>query len=399
MRGAKIDAQGTETDPIVFTSDQPPGSRGSGDWAGVAFNGYSTVNGPGCEFQAEGVPTPFGGCVANDSSGVATFVRATFAGLDFTPNNELNVWTQNGIGSQTDFRYIQAGVGGDDCFEWFGGTMKADHLVANACGDDGFDWQLGFTGALQFGLQIQNGQITDPGRDCRGIEADNSEYDNNATPFSDPQMCNLTLVGSARQAGANDGSDVGIMLRRGTRGQMANLIVTGYEDAGVELRDAKTTDQACVDANSDGTPESLTGGLIVRNSVFFDNGTNPGDAEHAKSGDTLTPCSGIPGCKCNTGDWYALLVANYHVVNADGSNTVDPGVDDSAYPASGELFDARPANPIVGGPAPYACSNLNPAFEDVNYIGAVDPNAPCTITGPNAKCDWMSKPWIDLDVQ
>ena len=74
-------------------------------------------------------------------------------------------------------------------------------------------------------------------------------------------------------------------------------------------------------------------------------------------------------------------------------------MDDSAYPATGELFDARPANPIVGGPAPYACSNLNPAFEDVNYIGAVDPTAPCTTTGPNAKCDWMSKPWIDMDVQ
>ena len=124
----------------------------------------------------------------------------------------------------------------------------------------------------------------------------------------------LTLVGAARQAGANDGSDVGIMLRRGTRGQMANLIVTGYSDAGVELRDAKTTDQRAWMPTATARPESLTGGLIVRNSVFFDNGTNPGDAEHAKSGDALTPCSGIPGCKCNTGDWYALLVANYDVV-------------------------------------------------------------------------------------
>ena len=43
LPGSKINAQGTPAAPIVFTSDQPPGSRAKGDWAGVMFNGRSTL--------------------------------------------------------------------------------------------------------------------------------------------------------------------------------------------------------------------------------------------------------------------------------------------------------------------------------------------------------------------
>jgi hypothetical protein len=81
------------------------------------FNGRSTVNrssvGP-CLNQAEGLPTPYGGCIATDSSGIAQFVRVEYAGLDFTPNNELNLWTMNAVGSGTTFRFIQP-AGDDDC--------------------------------------------------------------------------------------------------------------------------------------------------------------------------------------------------------------------------------------------------------------------------------------------
>ena len=43
-RGAKIFAAGTPADPIVFTSNQPAGSRGLGDWGGVIILGRAPVN-------------------------------------------------------------------------------------------------------------------------------------------------------------------------------------------------------------------------------------------------------------------------------------------------------------------------------------------------------------------
>jgi hypothetical protein len=396
LTGTRINAQGTPASPILFTSNQPVGSKTRGDWGGVVINGRSTVNGPGCQFQGEGIPTPFGGCIENDSSGIARFVRVEFGGIDFTPNNELNSWTMNAIGSQTQFNFIQAHAGNDDCHEWFGGTSSHTNLIASACGDDGFDFQLGFTGSLQFGLMLQSGVLTDPGRDSRGIEGDNSEFDNNSTPRSDVRFCNLTLVGGENQPGANDGSDAGIMLRRGTRGQIANVIVTGYGDAGVELRDTATSQQACVDANDDGTPEALTGNLFVRNSVFFNNGGD-GGTEHPKSGGTLVvPCNPddpafTTNCNCNTPAWYALLVEDFDVENPAGSNSVDPGISDQ-YPSGGELYDGRPAN--IADPAPFACSQINAGFEDTDYIGAFDPNASCS----GSQCDWMSQPWVSFEL-
>lgn len=68
---AKINAAGTPSQPIVFTSDQPPGSRADGDWGGLMLNGRAPVNTPGGEAFAEGLPnTPFGGSEPNDSRGI-----------------------------------------------------------------------------------------------------------------------------------------------------------------------------------------------------------------------------------------------------------------------------------------------------------------------------------------
>src|SRR4029078_7775666 len=123
-------------------------------------------------------------CEADYNAGRATYFRAEFAGLVFSPNNELNLWTMNGLGTQTRMAFGEAVNGADDCFEWFGGSGNYAHLVAAACADDALDYQLGFTGSIQHAVYIQNGNQTDTGADSRGVEADNSELDNLATPIS-----------------------------------------------------------------------------------------------------------------------------------------------------------------------------------------------------------------------
>lgn len=381
LPGAKISAIGTASQPIVFTSDQAEGARGKGDWGGVMINGQSTVNRPNCLNTAEGVAEAYGGCDVNDSSGGLQYVRIEYAGRLFTPNNELNAFTMNGVGRGTTVNHIQANVGADDCIEWFGGTVNADHLVASGCADDGFDWQLGFTGTLQYGLYIANGTLTDTanGRDSRGIEADNSEFGNNDLPRSNPKMCNLTLVGSRSQSD-NGGSDTGILFRRGTAATVANIIVTGFQDSGVELRDASTTQVACVDANTDGTPESLTGDLVVRSAIFYENGSFPGAGTEQANVTAITGAT-----KCQTATWYGLLPD----VTADGSNPVNPNIS-TAYPASNTLFDARPTAPFVSAPAVADCSAISDVFQDSGYIGAMDPNGPAY--------GWLSTPWNSFDI-
>jgi len=433
LPGAKIDAQGTPSSPIIMTSSASPGARQIGDWGGLNINGRSTVNAPGCTFLAEGLPTPFGGCDENDFSGIVTFTRVEFAGIPFTPNNELNIITMNGIGSQTQINFTQAHNGTDDCHEWFGGTSNHKNLISSGCGDDGFDWQLGYTGLVQNGLFFQDGTLTDPNNDARGIEADNSEFNNNATPRSDPTFCNLTLIGADGQAGANAGSDAGILLRRGTRGQVANAIVQNFSDAGFEIRDVATSQQACLDANNDGVPESLTGGIIIRSSVFAANGS--GGVEHAKSGDTLlatctanSECTGAgaptgcctgagtgtcvvdPGCECSVPELYGFFASGFGVVPPNGAATTTTGIS-NVYPAldssfcvgagnpdpccsgagSGSCREIPDVAPSFTGPVPgvHDCSAFDGFFDSLSYIGAVDPGASCTSAG----CDWVTRPW------
>ena len=427
LPGTHADMQGTAAQPIIFTSNQPAGAKSPGGWAGIMFNGRSTVNGPNCQFAAEGIATPFGGCVANDSSGIITFFRSEYGGRLFSPDNELNSFTMNALGSQTQFNFIQGSNGKDDCLEWFGGTSNHNHMVASGCADDAFDWQLGFTGSVQFGVYMQNGNLTDVnGGDSRGIEADNSEFDNAALPLSDPDFCNMTLVGAKAQVEfpSNLGSDVGIMFRRGTRGQVANAVVTGFADAGIELRDTSTTNGACVDANADKIPESLTGNLVVRNSVFYDNGS--AGAEQAKDNDgTLDTTVGADlnacvaaNCNCDSETYYDRLVAGFNVTNANGTvlgSQVNPGVTDE-YPGLNNAACTGPETPYVcctgagtgscralpdfratggGLPPAFACKSINPLFSNPAYIGGVNPGVAYNATS----YDWLSKPWLEFSVQ
>jgi hypothetical protein len=413
-RTAKINAVGTPGSPIVFTSDQAIGSRNKEDWAGVMFNGRSTVNRPNCVAAAEGLPTTFGGCKQDDSSGIARFVRVEFGGRDFTENNELNLWTMNGIGSGTDFDFIQANTGNDDCHEWFGGTSKHTNLVASNCGDDGLDYQLGFTGSVQYAVMFQNGQVTDTGADSRGIEGDNSEFGHNDQPRSNPKMCNVTLVGGKDGDGQvdNNGSDSGMVIRRGSSGQFRNFIVTGFTDSGFEMRDSATATNAC---NAPGA--SLTGNLDVRSAVFYDNGAAgtcsiglnkcASDADCAGGGDVCNgevpeqcQASGLvlgacdpdgAGGKSDSCGFYDLMT---DVLPVDPTTEpADPGVSRTP-PAllSGEVPQIQPTGTL---PTASSCSDIDPSFEDSGYVGAIDPGASCTVTD----CDWMTTPWLDFDFE
>jgi hypothetical protein len=430
LPGAKINAQGTPSAPIIFTSDQVGTARAQGNWGGVNINGRSQVNSDTCTFNAEGIPNPFGGCITDDSSGIASFLRIEQAGISFSPNNELNVFTLNAVGSQTSFNFIQAHFGLDDSIEWFGGTSNHNHLVATAFGDDGLDMQLGSEITCQFCIALQEGQSTDPGSDSRGIESDNSEFGNCNTPNTDPDFCNITLVGARNQAGQNGGSDAGILMRRGMKGWFGNAIVSSFADNCYELRDAATSWNA------------FDGELVVTNSLACSCGS--GGTETAKDGDVLDDTVGCDtnatcgspgadpcvtdvgtGCKIDTEAWYASLT-NVSPAAACGVASPDcpvvndqyPGLDatmnamctgpgvpydccgaaaPSAMNVCRELPDLRPG--AIGDVSPTDCKARNPVFETTSYIGAIDPGASCTTSGPAAACDWLTRPWIDVSLK
>jgi len=56
-KGSKINAVGTSSNPIVFTSSKDAGTRTPGDWGGVIILGKGTLNRPGGVANIEGIST------------------------------------------------------------------------------------------------------------------------------------------------------------------------------------------------------------------------------------------------------------------------------------------------------------------------------------------------------
>jgi hypothetical protein len=372
LRDTKINAVGEVGNPIVFTSDQANGARNAGDWGGLQLNGRGPVNCPGNECDAEGVEgITFGGTQTNDSSGIAEFLRVEFAGRILGTDNELNIFTMNGIGRGTIIDHIHAHVGLDDGFEWFGGNDSQSFLLSSGARDDNLDYQIGTTGAHQFLAAIQTGRELDPNT-SNGWEGDNSADNPDASPRSSPRFCNVTVVGARGQQGGSVPA-VGNLFRLGAEIKISHAVVTNFNTGGVQMRDAATAARAC------SAGPALTGNTFMRNSVFFRNTAN---AVNHSSCDT-------PGeCACTTTEWFGLQTGNVTDESCDpidGSSSCDPSAGDTGSATS--LCLPTPAAACLGG-KPANCSSVDSSFVNTTYAGAF---------APGAGDDWAQAPWINLD--
>jgi PKD repeat protein len=200
QRGSKIMAEGTVTRPIVFTSNKPAGQRAPGDWGGLLLMGRAPINVPGGETIVEGGcnDAVYGGTDPADNSGVLRYVRIEFAGVPFTPNNELNSLTLGGVGTGTVIEHVQTSYGGDDAFEWFGGTVDGKYLIAFRTVDDMFDVDFGYSGRNQWVLGISDPAIADVSG-SNGFESDNDGQGSTNTPKTDAHFSNVTILGPIGQ--------------------------------------------------------------------------------------------------------------------------------------------------------------------------------------------------------
>ncbi|HSF23886.1 MAG TPA: T9SS C-terminal target domain-containing protein [Blastocatellia bacterium] len=347
-QGAKIDAQGTIDLPIVFTSAAPAGTRRRGDWGGLIINGRAPINVPGGTAQGEGSTGTYGGGAnpdPNDSSGVLSFVRVEYGGFAISPDNELNCVAFQGVGNGTTVEFVQAAFGGDDGFEWFGGTCNAKNLVVTGAVDDSLDWTFGWSGKVQFAVVQQRSE----GTTDAGIEADNNENDFTFLPRSHPKIMNMTLVGDPRTTGAQagTGSTRGILLRRGTAAELRNVVVTAFKNVGIEIRDAETFDQVAADT------------LTLRGMIFFDNGAG------------LQTATNFGGATANSIAQVGVKIVQADPLLADPFDLVSP---DFRPQAGSPALDPANFEPPFAGDA---------FFEVANYVGAFDANNDWTLGWTN----------------
>ena len=371
-RGAKIMATGTAAKPIIFTSGAAVGARKAGDWGGLMLLGKANVNSvfkgaKGRQMEgfsdedgnAYGDDIVGGGDDDNDNSGTLKYVRIEFAGIALSnkANSELNSLTMIGVGRGTTIDYVQSSFGGDDSFEWFGGTVNAKHLIAFRGLDDDFDTDNGYNGNVQFALSIRDKASSDfaANGDSNGFESDNDESGSDNSPFTSPVFSNVTFVGPAA---INNGADIpadavfnrSAHIRRNSRLSLFNSALTGFVTG------------LYIDGDKSGTA-AASNTLEIKNTFIGAIGGKRG---------------GNAGKKLNTNAAATVLASinSWFMTPAFGNDTTYNSISDFKFTnMNGELktIDARPAagSPLLGKASFTSSDKIkNSFFSVVTYVGA-----------------------------
>lgn len=258
-RGAKIIAQGTPTQPIIFTSNAAAGARNYGNWGGVVICGAAQHNivagtnaivegGIGDAATSTGV---HGGSNDDDSSGVFSYVRIEFPGISLTalPNSEINGLSLYSVGRKTKIDHIQVSYSGDDSFEWFGGAVDSKYLVAFRGWDDDLDCDNGFRGRTQFVLVVRDSSIADASG-SNGFEVDNDAAGSTRQPKTKAVFSNVTIVGPSitNTSSINANYRRALHLRRNSAISIFNSIFMGYRD-GLLMDARRTVQNYCQDTS------------------------------------------------------------------------------------------------------------------------------------------------------
>ncbi len=238
-RGAKIEANGTASQPIIFTSiadeidlGETAGSNltqnDRGLWGGVIVLGRAraSLSGDALENQIEGIPASdpnglYGGTDDGDDSGTLNYVSIRHGGTLIGEGNEINGLTLGGVGNGTVISNIEVVANVDDGIEWFGGSVNGTNLIVWACGDDALDIDEAFSGTVTNSLVIL-GDISD-----HALEIDGPAGSLEGSFILD----GLTLIGNTNTENGEYAD-----FRDNAMGTVRNVYARGFKDSSdVEL--------------------------------------------------------------------------------------------------------------------------------------------------------------------
>lgn len=370
-RGAKLNAIGTATQPIVFTSDKAPGQRARGDWGGVVLLGNGSYNVNGGVGNIEGIaPTPnttFGGGTTpndNDNSGILKYVRIEFGGYVYATNAEINGLTMGAVGRATTIEHVQVSYTNDDAFEWFGGSVNCKYLVAFRNLDDDWDADNGYNGVVQFGLSVRDPQISDAPAvsTSEGFEVDNNATGSAVSPFTSAIFSNMTLIGPSFRLTLPNGGTIASGYKRAAR-LRRNCQIKIYNSVFMDYPEGLHIDGLTTETNA------LNNTLIFKNNLIAGI-TTPNRVLQVNSPGTLT--AGL-NPSFNITAWFAA--------NNNSSQASSAGLLAAPYNASdATIYTGLDYRPATGSPLLSGAS-----FTDAAIAAVTGPGLP-TVTTPIFQC-------------
>jgi hypothetical protein len=286
-RGAKIMAEGTAAQPIIFTTvadEIQPGQIASpnleptleGLWGGLMIMGKArgSFAGDVSEIQIEGIPASdtnglYGGNDDADNSGVLKYVSIRHGGANIGEGNEINGLTLGGVGSGTVIENVEVVANQDDGIEWFGGTVSVKNALLWNSGDDAVDTDQSWAGTLD-NFIIICGANTD-----HALEIDGPEGSYNAA--------HTVKNGSIKGHPNSEFAD----FRAGARGTFSNLYFFNFPAPSANNNAGKGD----LSLSGDNTIANYAGGILnftkmeatLADGVTLDQAFRDGTAAHASA--------------------------------------------------------------------------------------------------------------------
>ena len=354
-RGSRINAEGTETLPIIFTAQQNltgnVTDESQGLWGGVILAGRAPISNcnatvaggsAACENVVEGTGNAlYGGAIATDTSGVFRYVQIRYSGTVISPNNELQGLTMGGVGSGTVVDHVQVHNSSDDGIEVFGGRVNMRYLVMTGADDDSLDVDVGWQGLVQFVIAAQ--KPTNTQTDNYVLEGD-SNGNEDALPRTNMRLANFTFIHTSTATNA------ALRYRGGMDATTVNGIVTSPTAClNLVAGEVSATDKSTVRAANTALQDA---GPPVFNSIFF-------------ACQSLAAATTVNGITVTADEQTARVTAG---TNNTANGTATNALQNGFFPTATTL-----------GITPFNAATLNPSGSgfliQTSYIGAV--------SGPN----------------
>jgi hypothetical protein len=384
-RGSRMLAEGTETAPIVFTSQQnvagqnldgsPFSEDAQGQWGGIILAGRAPISncnlaGPvggdaNCENVVEGTGTAlYGGNAPADNSGTLRYIQFRYSGTVLAPNVELQSLTLGGTGYGTTIDHIQSHNSSDDGIEIFGGRTNLKNLVITGADDDSLDYDVGYRGLVQFLLAIQK-----PGNstgDNYMLEVD-SNGGEDALPRTWAQIANATLIQTT------SGTNAAMRIRGGADHRLIDSIVVTPNACTNIVAGAVVSGQKTTIRTSDSTPSTTTPAVSESLTGFQDFGPPIFSSIYFACGATKYAESTVTGVTVTAPEQQAIVEGGSNVNTAGTPAAAFAGTGTSAYlPGTGPTAMTA-INPANFNPNP--AQGLAAFFVTTTFLGAIGPSS------------------------
>ncbi len=246
-KGASILAEGTETAPIVFTSNSS--SKKAGDWGGLILLGDAPTNKlvnsnsvadfyPNMKTPEAIKKTNYGGNNTADNSGILQYVRIEYAGRRFNKYIASSAILLASLGDKTQINNVMVSYSAGNSFNVIGGIVDMHSMVSFRSKGNDYKFNNGARSNIHNSLAIRSPYFSDR-RGSRCILA--TSYDKNKeleVDFSKEGTNifakNITLITQSKSLDSDINMGLvkeAVYIGNNTLFELSNSVISGFKSA------------------------------------------------------------------------------------------------------------------------------------------------------------------------